>query len=82
MQTHIWVENINVGIVALFLVDLLHFIPVTIFYFLSYVVALVEKPEQIHAYRIAVVVLYDRVSDVVENGVSFASKILTHNRMH
>ena len=25
---------------------------------------------------------YDRVSDVVENGVSFASKILTHNRMH
>ena len=26
--------------------------------------------------------LYDRVSDVVENGVSFASKILTHNRMH
>ena len=27
-------------------------------------------------------VCYDRVSDVVENGVSFASKILTHNRMH
>ena len=27
-------------------------------------------------------VVYDRVSDVVENGVSFASKILTHNRMH
>ena len=26
--------------------------------------------------------VYDRVSDVVENGVSFASKILTHNRMH
>ena len=26
--------------------------------------------------------IYDRVSDVVENGVSFASKILTHNRMH
>ena len=26
--------------------------------------------------------MYDRVSDVVENGVSFASKILTHNRMH
>ena len=25
---------------------------------------------------------YDRVSDVVENGVRFASKILTHNRMH
>ena len=25
---------------------------------------------------------YDRVWDVVENGVSFASKILTHNRMH
>ena len=27
-------------------------------------------------------IVYDRVSDVVENGVSFASKILTHNRMH
>ena len=26
--------------------------------------------------------MYDRVSDVVENGVSFASKILTHHRMH
>ena len=25
---------------------------------------------------------YDRVSDVVENGGRFASKILTHNRMH
>ena len=25
---------------------------------------------------------YDRVSDVVENGGCFASKILTHNRMH
>ena len=25
---------------------------------------------------------YDRVSDVVENGVRFASKILTHNRIH
>ena len=24
----------------------------------------------------------DRVSDVVENGVRFANKILTHNRMH
>ena len=27
-------------------------------------------------------VIYDRVSDVVENGGRFASKILTHNRMH
>ena len=26
--------------------------------------------------------IYDRVSDVVENGGRFASKILTHNRMH
>ena len=26
--------------------------------------------------------IYDRVSDVVENGGCFASKILTHNRMH
>ena len=26
--------------------------------------------------------VYDRVSDVVENGGRFASKILTHNRMH
>ena len=25
---------------------------------------------------------HDRVSDVVENGGCFASKILTHNRMH
>ena len=25
---------------------------------------------------------FDRVSDVVENGGCFASKILTHNRMH
>ena len=26
--------------------------------------------------------MYDRVSDVVENGGRFASKILMHNRMH
>ena len=30
----------------------------------------------------ACIIAYDRVSDIVENGVRFANKILTHHRMH
>ena len=52
----------------------------------SWVVQLVnwDKPAVLPSLRMATLLpgAYDKVSDVVESGVRFASKILTPHRMH